>query len=432
MKSVKREKKVYKLDDLKNKDVGISVKKKTKLPLEFNDNCKPFVIEYRSNILISTLNKQIKSKLLKKENLSVLQDELSTLNYNTKLEFEKEGYEKQSIREYRLTKDEIEKLENEISYIKSGKKYSDYVGESELVISKYKWCEEHEKFKKERLVEEYLEILKKYVNVRILRKNSAIIEVCNNCYNDLAEISSNDLGEKICPTCDVSFYSQDYSSSSNGTKKKNMGDPFITFKKELIQFQGKEKFIVDDEIYIQLNRYFVDNKLTMDMNIIKARKLDKFGKKKGGSLALLVLGIKGCNLPHLYKHINLLGKNMWGWKLHDLSDKMVIIENDYYKTQKSYNEIIKERKSSISNPLRLYHQLVLVGLKVALTDFKLADSSSLRESENLWSIMAITAGYEYHPIYNTTLSKNKKILITSKSKEKEPEYTESDISSVSL
>ena len=229
---------------------------------------------------------------------------------------------------------------------------------------------------------------------------------CIACGSDMTDVVVGEAGEQVCPNCITPRHAYNLSGHQGIKKNKEQRryDVITTFIRELIQFQGLEKVFVDPEVYDKLDKYFTSIGLP-SAEVIKTLPLDEYGKRQHTSLQTLLEGLKAIGYNTLYKNANIIGKNLWGWQLHDLKDKISIIIDDFNLIQKQYPKIDRQgRSSNICSQHRLLQQLRLRGIVVSVDDFKLPGRGALEDSEDIWRKMIELTDFPYIPLFPNKIS----------------------------
>lgn len=377
---------------------------------------KPITIEYDKNYQIEFIHYEIIKRL--ENNIGVYEQEkkieqlrLALGRINTIIE------QKTILRQ-------IKEIERDIDFTTSGDKLEAYLDESHDIVSEFislgpyietisfdrDEVEETEgapvdicndDIERLNVIERYIKVAKKYAVINAIRITNTPTDKCINCGTDMSDIAVGEAGEQVCPECQTTRHA--YNISGHQGIKKNTDprryDVALTFKRELIQFQGLEKVYIPNEVYQMLTDHLIDIGLPPP-EVIKELPLDEYGKREGTSLKVLIEGLKAIGYNSLYKHANLIGKTLWGWKLHDLKELTPLIMEDFNVIQKQFPRIDKDsRSSNICSQHRLLQQLRLRGVKVAVTDFKLPGAEALEASEEIWRRMIERTDYPYIPLF---------------------------------
>lgn len=298
----------------------------------------------------------------------------------------------------------IQKLYSMIQNIKNYSRVKGYMEETKEMIDEYiTLCnihinivsledEENVLKRKETIYLRFLQIAMKYVDINMIGKINSDTNICSNCGEDLSFVETMSDGQQVC-SCGLMRYKsrsdpvmgelpisqKDYSNKEN-------------FRKTIIRFMGAQTVTFDIEsVCSRLNFYFMKVGLFPSSYYVGLPR-DRYGKKQGTSLKLLLSGLKHIGETSLYGDANLIGRELWGWKLHDLSGIMDAMLEDYDKTQEifsSMSEGERGRKSSISTQLRLFLHMRMRGVdNCRLEDFKIPkQNASLENQRIIWKRM---------------------------------------------
>jgi len=276
---------------------------------------------------------------------------------------------------------------------------------------------EDETDKKERLliIEEYLKVASKYINIHVIPIQTETIR-CPICYRRQDDISvansgafggiSDDHGTSVCEcgreTICVARSATFRDSARIDTGIKNSYEDLANFIKRLDAFEGKQRSPPPTCLYDQLENFFVSKPLECGLSPEQIRNLpiDENGKKKGTSIPLLEEALLRTNNSAFYKDVELIAHKFWGWKIADISSSGLrrTLIADYIATQKVY-DTIKERESSLNVNLRLYFHLKARDYPCELSDFKIVSSrDSLEYHSRMFEIMCERTGLKFTPI----------------------------------
>jgi hypothetical protein len=96
-----------------------------------------------------------------------------------------------------------------------------------------------------------------------------------------------------------------------------------------------------------------------------------------------------------YDHINIILNEMWGWVLPDVSHLEDKIMEDYDTSQRIYEVIPKDRKSSLNSQFRLFKHLRRLGYPCKSKDFRIPTTHDILEFHNsTWAKMCEILNWE--------------------------------------
>jgi len=170
---------------------------------------------------------------------------------------------------------------------------------------------------------------------------------------------------------------------------------------EVKLYEGKMAVKFPEDLFDRLEKYFLGEGFPPAKEIRKAP-LDKYGKREGTSLAKLNNALKEIGYTK-YRYSNIIGRELWGWKLRDLSSYYGELYPNFTKNQKAYDSLSnKGRSSNIPSQVRLYHELRLLKLDIPVTDFKFPADEALQKAELLWKRTVEVSGLPYYPMNSET------------------------------
>lgn len=319
---------------------------------------------------------------------------------------------------YDNTMQKILDMEEEMRRIENGSRAITYVNESKPILERYSKIPRPTKYidlGKEQDTEDefdeyvdlrikciidFLNVANNYIQLDIVRdKPKQVTNRCKGCGCDLREVEVMIDGHQVCQ-CGLGRYKtkmdkviESGDKTTSATKEYN---DETNFKKALIRFVGGQKISFDiDTVCNALDKYFISighrpaeyyRNLPLTLN----------KKKEGTSLELLLSGLKAIGCPKLYEDANVIGMHLWGWELHDLSEIIENIMNDYKETQAVFEAMPiykRGRKSCLSTQLRLYGHLRMRGVNVEKKDFKIPkQKDSIHKQNDLWIAMCEGTG----------------------------------------
>jgi hypothetical protein len=250
-----------------------------------------------------------------------------------------------------------------------------------------------------RIVMSYIEMVREFYHVEVVREgfSSVISPTCRKCGRDISDAEVGVDGYQSCE-CGMGRYvprNDCMMEKGKGKNKTNKDyDDCDNFVKAFKRYIGKQDNIGYNMAALCscLEHYFVNSNNKMkSCEYYKQLPCDRWGKKDGTSLSLLLEGLKAIGCPKLYEDHNLIGHHMWGWKLPQLEHLLDTLVAHYRATQSVYKSMsVKERgrSSSLSVAFRLYKQLEMLGVEVRIEDFKMPIQPDSRlNQEELWKKM---------------------------------------------
>lgn len=373
---------------------------------------KPIVIKYSNDYQIHILHEQIINRLKSQVDADELKIKLNEL-IRTPPE--------DTIIGIKCRKKEIDDLNAMIASYTSGEKLNSYLEETGPIVDEYlslgqyveviDFTEETEvsshmsnnSYSRLMIIDNYFKILSKYVKVDVYREDTIKDDTCAVCGGKLIGMSYDEANDdKYCIECDSISTQSESLTYNEGVKShvtSNKYDVLITYKRELKQFQGIEKIDLPKNLYSDLDTHFLSLGFPPGEEIRK-RPVDEFGKTEGTSLSALCNALSAIGYSSLYKHANKIGKEYWGWKLHDLEKIMPLLINDFIVIQREFPFVKKKRSSNICSQHRVFHQVRLRNVNVCTSDFKFPGLEALLDSEYIWKQMVERTNlYPYIPTF---------------------------------
>ena len=241
------------------------------------------------------------------------------------------------------------------------------------------------------VVSKFLQLAGKYIQVDVVR-DLQLEDPCPGCGVNLDGLPSNEYGVIICPTCQIEKYFPVQMlvpvDAINATSARNGYDDRENFNKALLRYEGKEPANrIPGDLVDRLDVYFKSYSLPVSLEI-KAMPLTNKGTRGETSREMMYKALGDTGLSDLYENTNLICHIYWGWKLPDVSHLEGKIMDDYDRTQRVYNCLIKKRSSSLNSQYRLFKHLQLRGHKCCIEDFKLVRTPDiLSEHDEFWREM---------------------------------------------
>lgn len=318
----------------------------------------------------------------------------------------------QTMIERKLSLNEKDRLEKEIEKIEKGKEIQEYIRRTEYLINKYQkyinhienvnFKNEEEDFLTEEtrerinIISEYLKIAKEYYRVDVTHKNKQRDKRCLCCGFLLGNPDLISEYNQVCPCC----FTEYQTTNIRRTPKDNTGvsvgpstsdDSLDNFLKAYEKFMGLRDKELDEELFQQLDHYFVKVEGLPSGEEIKKLPLNSKGRRGKTDRKMLRLALSKIGRSDCYEDYNLIGHEYWGWELPDVAkyrEKLIYIYNE---TQRGFHNIPpeeRERNSSPGTQFRLCKELQLVGYDCCMDDFNIAENpESLRIHKKLWKRM---------------------------------------------
>lgn len=263
--------------------------------------------------------------------------------------------------------------------------------------------ENENQIKRHQLIMDFIEIARRYIQIDLVRE----INEGNNCPAcgtklDDTMSSMDDDGISVCPDCGIErisvvktrFYQDNARTNNSGNNYEDRAN----FRKVLMRYQGKQPDKPPLELYERLGEYFTETETPkIDLNGDSIRKfltpeqirelpLNSDGEKTGTSRSLMYKALKDTNNTDYYDHINIILHEMWGWSLPDVSHLEDKIMDDYDTSQRVYEVIPKDRKSSLNSQFRLFKHLKRLGYDCKSKDFRIPTTYDILEFHNtMWT-----------------------------------------------
>lgn len=252
--------------------------------------------------------------------------------------------------------------------------------------------------KRHQLILDFVEIARKYIQIDLIRE----VREGNNCPAcgtklDESMSSMDDDGISICSNCGIErisvvrarFYQDNARTNNSGNNYEDRAN----FKKVLMRYQGKQPDKPPSELYEKLEEYFISNQ-TPKIDTDSGRKfispedirnmpVNSDGEKMGTSRSLMYKALKDTGNSDYYDHINIILNEVWGWSLPDVSHLEDQIIEDYDTSQRIYEMLPKDRKSSLNSQYRLYKHLRRLGHYCKTKDFRIPSTHDILEFHNI-------------------------------------------------
>jgi hypothetical protein len=305
----------------------------------------------------------------------------------------------------------MEGLKTEIRQIENGEKLQTYLEQVENILIEYRKCSktaqtvqfgfnddfcdlDSDSQHRIVIIEKFLMIASKYLEINIIRNNGKLIDICVGCSQPLTDLSPDGEGMIRCRHCDTENNTINMTKSGKDGLRVNMAHPFEdesieNFLKAFYRYQGLQD-PPDPIIYQKLDAYFRQFGMPTG-DEIKQLPLNKRGRRGMTDHKMLEVALSNIGHPEHYEDINLIGHLYWGWTQHNLMHHKETLIYIYQKTQCIFHSIPAEergRESSLGTQYRLWRELQLVGHECYMDEFKIPDDTdSLNNHDHLWRRM---------------------------------------------
>ena len=217
------------------------------------------------------------------------------------------------------------------------------------------------------IIERFLDIARKYVDLNIYRKSTC--KGCVSCGYDISSLESSENENIICPNCNIEITDISGVSSDSGVTKKSTYnyEGRINFINELHRFQGNPgKSKIPTNLLEILDNHFITKGFPTRKHIKNNPSLLKKTSKD-----LMYVALKAIDMSSLYKDINLICNIYWGYDLINLENCETQIMEKYDLIDKVYEEIKDDRSSSLNTQYELCWILTMIKFPCSPSDFKL-------------------------------------------------------------
>jgi len=390
----------------------------SKLPpislLNFSEILEPITGEYTYNYDIFSIHVRIMTKF-EKNKLKISDMEKNLENLSKKLLIP------QTILCYNSIKKSMESIKDEIKSIQNNTLRDFYLKESFELLQEFQKIKfsgigtisidimdrngvvsdeiSSEIKNKIRIIEDYIEIAEKYIKINIIRKIPRENK-CINCGERIIEdflLPTEDLVQK-CSSCDVefttlSFYKNNKENTKSLTSFSMKEDKSIeNFMKAFMKYQGLHEEKPPENLYIELEKYFISMGLPTGSEIKKLplNKRKRRGNTNHKTIHTALAALGGIYTKY-YEDTNYIGHIYFGWELPNFIDQIELCIEIYNETQSLYYDIPvedRDRDSSLGTQFRLFKTLQLVGYECYEDEFKIADNlESKRNHYRLWKMI---------------------------------------------
>ena len=295
--------------------------------------------------------------------------------YKTKLDDIRSSLELKNIRQRFINTllNSEKELSKHIDDIENDTSINFYITETALLLEKYKeilnkpqkvnFMGKAVKNNKEKknIIDQYLEIARKYVDIELNIKESCDKRdkvICKNC-NNKKDFEIIDTNIYICMLCSAQQLILKNISSYRDIDRVNISSKYcydrkIHFRDCINQYQGKQNSTIDAKVYEDLEKQFdLHHLLTGDKNTPKNIRFKNITKEH------IAMFLKELEYTKHYENINLIHYNMTGIKPDDigyLEDKLL---DDFDTLVELYDKLFKHinRKNFINTQYILHNLL---------------------------------------------------------------------------
>jgi len=260
--------------------------------------------------------------------------------------------------------------------------------------------------KRHQVIFDFIEIARKYIQIDLVRdiKEGNLCTFCGHKLNEFDD-DNDENGVIICSNCNLEkiaiVRSRFYKDSTRTNNSGNNYEDRANFEKVLMRYQGKQPDKPPTELYETLENYFMEKELPqIDMKYITSAEirllpLNDEGEKEGTTRTLMYKALKETGNSNYYDHINLILHEVWGWALPDIAHLEDQIMDDYDKSQRVYETLPKDRKSSLNSQFRLFKHLRRLSYPCKSKNFRIPTTHDILEfHENIWSKICEVLNWE--------------------------------------
>ena len=261
-----------------------------------------------------------------------------------------------------------------------------------------------------RVISNFLEIAGKYTKLDIIEIND-VDTGCPYCGHDLGDFAGDIDIVKRCSNCNNELvtltnsvhYDEDPNQTNMSSKNDKDNDSRTNFYKSMKNKQCAHNVKLPDNLEQILDQYFKHKNIPIG-SVIRQLPLNPDNETRGKyedgiNREMMYKVLKATNLSAYYDNIDLIMKEYWEWVPPDWSNIEDLIMRDYDISQRIFQEIKGDRKSSLN---REYHQFRLVEknynngpYKCHPSKFKIVSTPEiLKYHEEKWAIICQRAGWE--------------------------------------
>lgn len=246
------------------------------------------------------------------------------------------------------------------------------------------------------ILQRFIDLCSECIEIEFIRNYNVVLR-CKGCN---IEINSDDESEDACYTCPecscINYFLKPHSYSR--TTSVICDEDINNFMKVLDKFEGKTDIYPPDNLYQELDIYFLSVGMKKG-EYYRDLPLNDKGTKEFTSKKKLWMALEVTNNNKFYDEINFIAHVYWGWELPDITLYREQLITDYIKTQAVWSKIKQKynRTASLGTQFRLYVHLKAIGYECDRDDFKIQDMvESLRLHNEAWKIMCDETGINYN------------------------------------
>ena len=416
-------------NELKSFNMYLTSEDKVQSVNEYSDSI-PDKVEgsYRYDFNILDIHKLIVKKFNHKK-----EHDVAKLEQILKLEEQKING-RQNMIERKASLQTIEKVRHDLRDILSDQSFNDYILKVSPLINAYsllgtlstivsfaknkKEVDEESpedapsQAKRHQLILDFIEIGRKYIQIDLVREIKDGENDCPVCGGKLDEVMSSldEDGISMCTSCNTERISvvrtRFFQDNARTNNTSNNYEDRANFKKVLMRKQGKQPDKPPAELYQKLEQYFIDKQVPrIDLgngpqfvsshHIRTVLPLNEEGEKTGTSRALMYKALKEIDHSDFYDDIDVICNVMWGWDLMDFTYLEDQLMDDYDISQRIYEILPKDRKSSLNSQFRAYKQLRRRGFPCRTNQFRIPTTHDILEFHNtMWAKMCEALEWE--------------------------------------
>ncbi len=257
---------------------------------------------------------------------------------------------------------------------------------------------------KEKLINEYLEIANKYVNIELEQSTSSDKKdriICKNCDNK-KDFDILDGNIYVCINCSAQQVVMKNVSSYRDIDRVNISSKYtydrkIHFRDCINQYQGKQNCTIPQKVYDDLEKQFeLHHLLVGNKNTTKTERFKNITKEH------VSIFLKELEYTKHYENINLIHYNITGKKPDDISyleDKLL---EDFDILTDLYDKHFKhlERKNFINTQYVLYQLLLRHKHPCSKEDFSILKTVDRKAfHDDITKFLFEQCGWNFIPFY---------------------------------